>query len=257
MRSLLALALKVILVPVVGVLSPSAADAPVAIIQTVAGNGRSAFSGDNGAATTASLSEPFGVAADAIGNLFIADTSNHRVRKIDTSGIISTVAGNGTEGYSGDGGPAARAHLNFPTGVTVDRADNLFITDQSNNRIRKVSTMGIIITVAGNGDAGFSGDHAAATSASLNLPIGTAVDAADILYIADTSNHRIRRVSADGMVTTVAGNGIGGFSGDGSAATRASLKSPSGVAVDALGNLYIADSSNNRIRELNTGPSKF
>src|SRR5260370_983632 len=139
MRSLLVLALKVILVPVVGVLSPSAADAPVAIIQTVAGNGRSAFSGDNGAATTASLSEPFGVATDAIGNLFIADTSNQRVRKVDTSGMITTVAGSGTEGFSGDGGPAAQAHLNFPTGVTVDRAGNLFITDQSNNRIRKVS----------------------------------------------------------------------------------------------------------------------
>ena len=166
--------------------------------------------------------------------------------------MITTVAGNGTEGFSGDDGPAGQARLNFPTGVTVDRAGNLFITDQSNNRVRKVSTVGFITTVAGNGDAGFSGDHAAATSARLNLPIGTAVDTSGNLYIADTSNHRIRRVSADGMVTTVAGNGIGGFSGDGSAANKASLNSPGGVAVDAAGNLYVADTSNNRIRKLNT-----
>jgi sugar lactone lactonase YvrE len=131
----------------------------------------------------------------------------------------------------------------------------LFITDQSNHRIRKVNAGGVITTVAGNGNPGFFGDDAAATSASLNLPIGTAVDAAGNLYIADTSNHRIRRVSADGMVTTVAGNGIGGFSGDGSAGSRATLNSPGGVAVDAAGNLYIADSSNNRIRKLNTIPS--
>ena len=225
------------------------------VVTTVAGNGDARFSGDYTAATSASLSAPFGIAVDKAGNLYIADTSNHRVRKVDASGTIATVAGNGTEGFSGDGGAATRARLNFPTGVTLDKAGNLFITDQSNHRIRKVNTGGVITTVAGNGDAGFSGDHAAATRASLNLPIGTAVDAADTLYIADTSNHRIRRVSADGMVTTVAGNGIEGFSGDGSEATRASLKSPSGVAMDSAGNLYIADSFNNRIRKLNTFPS--
>ena len=225
------------------------------VITTVAGNGDARFSGDHAAATSASLSAPFGVAVDKSGNLYIADTSNQRIRKVDSSGTITTIAGSGTEGFSGDGGAATQASLNFPSGVTVDRAGNLFITDQSNHRIRKVNTGGVITTVAGNGDAGFSGDHAAATSASLNLPIGTAVDAAGTLYIADTSNHRIRKVSADGMVTTVAGNGIGGFSGDGSAATRATLNSPSGVAVDSAGNLYIADSSNNRIRKLNAIPS--
>jgi trimeric autotransporter adhesin len=224
------------------------------VITTVAGNGDARFSGDHAAATSASLSAPFGVAVDKAGNVYIADTSSHRIRKVDTSGMINTVAGNGTEGFSGDGGPAARASLNFPTGVTVDRAGNLFITDQSNNRIRKVSTVGVITTVAGNGDAGFSGDHAAATSARLNLPIGTAVDAADNLYIADMSNHRIRKVSADGIVTTVAGNGIGGFSGDGSAATRATLNSPGGVAVDMAGNIFVADSLNNRIRKLSARP---
>jgi trimeric autotransporter adhesin len=225
------------------------------VITTVAGNGDARFSGDHAAATSASLSAPFGVAVDKAGNLYIADTSNHRVRKVDSSGMIATVAGNGTESFSGDGGAATHASLNFPTGVTVDRAGDLFITDQSNHRIRKVNTSGVITTVAGNGNPGFSGDHAAATSASLNLPIGTAVDAAGTFYIADMSNHRIRKVSTDGTVTTVAGNGIGGFSGDGNAATRATLNSPGGVAVDAAGNLYIADSFNNRIRKLNTIPA--
>jgi trimeric autotransporter adhesin len=206
------------------------------------------------AATSASLSAPFGVAVDKVGNFYIADTSNHRVRKVDTSGIITTIAGNGTEGFSGDGGAATRASLNFPTGVTLDRAGNLFITDQSNHRIRKVNTNGAITTVAGNGNAGFSGDYAAAMRASLNLPIGTAVDVTGTLYIADTSNNRIRKVSADGMVTTVAGSGIGGFSGDGGAATRATLNMPGSVVVDAAGNLYIADTFNNRIRKLNTTP---
>src|ERR1700739_274021 len=225
------------------------------VITTVAGNGDARFSGDHAAATNASLGAPFGVAVDAVGNLYIADTSNHRIRKVDAFGMITTVAGKGTEGFSGDGGPARQARLNFPTGVTVDRAGKLFITDQSNNRIREVSTAGVITTVVGNGDAGFSVDHAAATRASLNQPVGTAVDAADALYIADTSNHRIRKVSADGMVTTVAGDGIGGFSGDGSAATKASLNSPGGVAVDAAGNIYIADSYNNRVRKLSVRPS--
>jgi len=224
------------------------------VITTVAGNGDARFSGDHAAATRASLSAPFGVAVDKAGNLFIADTSNHRVRKVDTLGTITTVAGNGVQTFSGDSGAATRASLNFPTGVAVDRGGNLFITDQSNHRIRKLSTAGVIITVAGDGSNRFSGDNVAATRASLNLPIGTAVDAADNLYIADTSNHRIRKVSPDGMVTTVAGKGVGGFSGDGSAATRAALNLPGGVAVDGAGNLYIADTFNNRIRKLNTAP---
>src|SRR5260370_1435919 len=156
---------------VAAVLFPSPADTPVGIIQTVAGNGTSAFSGDNGAAASASLSEPFGVAVDASGNLYIADTSNHRIRKVDSFGAITTVAGNGVQPFSGDSGAATRASLNFPTGVAVDRGGNLFITDQSNHRIRKVSTAGVITTVAGDGSNRFSGDNVAATRASLNLPI--------------------------------------------------------------------------------------
>src|ERR1700757_2693975 len=226
MRSLLALALNAILVLAVGVLSPSVADTPVAIIQTVAGNGTSAFSGDNDAAAKASLSDPFGVAADAAGNLYIADTSNHRIRKIDTSGTIATVAGNGTEGFSGDGGPATSAALNTPIGVAVDMAGDLYIADAFNNPIRKVNTAGVITTVAGNGDARFSGDHAAPTSASLSAPFGVAVDKAGNLYIADTSNQRVRKVDSSGMITTVAGNGTEGFSGDGGPAAQARLNFP-------------------------------
>jgi len=252
MRSLLDLALKSIPALVVGVLFPSAVDTPVAVIQTVAGNGTPAFSGDNGAAATASLSEPFGVAVDAAGNVYVADTSNHRVRKVDTSGMITTVAGKGTGSFSGDGGPAIRAALNTPIGVAVDTAGNLYIADAFNNRIRKVNAAGIITTVAGNGDAHFSGDHAAATSASLTAPFGVAVDKAGNLYIADTSNQRIRKVDTSGRITTVAGNGTESFSGDGGAATRASLNFPTGVSVDRAGNLFITDQSNHRVRKVST-----
>jgi sugar lactone lactonase YvrE len=225
------------------------------VITTVAGNGEARFSGDGVAATSSSLRAPFSVAVDAAGNLYIADTSNHRIRKVDSSGIITTVAGDGRERFSGDGGKATSASLNFPIGVTVDRVGNLFITDQSSQRIRKVSAAGVITTVAGNGRESFSGDGGRATLASLNLPTGMAVDTAGNLYIADTSNHRIRKVSTAGIITTVAGNGIGGFSGDGGAPTSASLHLPGGVAVDSPGNLYVADTFNNRIRQVNTGSS--
>ena len=223
------------------------------VVTTVAGNEEARFSRDGVAATSTSLRAPFGVAVDASGNIFIADTSNHRIRKVDTSGIITTVAGNGRERFSGDGGSASRASLNFPTGVTVDMAGNLFITEQGSHRIRKVNAAGIITTVAGNGRERFSGDGGRATRASLSLPTGMAVDTAGNLFIADTSNHRIRKVSTAGVITTVVGNGIGGFSGDGGDAVGASLFQPFGVAVDAAGNLYVADSFNNRIRKVTTG----
>ena len=224
------------------------------IITTAAGNGEARFSGDNIVATGTSLFAPFGLAVDRAGDLYIADTSNQRIRKVSAAGVITTVAGNGIEGFSGDGGAAVRASLDFPTGVVVDDAGNLLITDQSNHRIRKVNTAGIISTIAGNGSDNFSGDDAAATKASLNLPVGAAVDAVGNLYIADSSNHRIRTVNSAGIIMTVAGNGIGGFSGDGGAAVSASLSSPGGVAEDAAGNLYIADTLNNRIRKVNAAP---
>jgi sugar lactone lactonase YvrE len=221
-------------------------------ITTVAGNGTPGFSGDGGPATNASLASPTGVAVDAAGNLYIADAGNDRVRKVSASGTITTVAGTGTPGFSGDGGPATGAGLVYPSGVAVDAAGNLYIADTYNNRVRKVSASGTITTVAGNGTPGFSGDGGPATNASLASPSGVAVDAAGNLYIADPDNSRVRKVSTSGTITTVAGNGTPGFSGDGGPATNASLFNPSGVAVDAAGNLYIADTTNSRVRKVST-----
>jgi uncharacterized protein (TIGR03437 family) len=221
---------------------------PAGIISTVAGNGTHGFSGDGGPATSAELYTPSGVAVDAAGNLFIADTNNCRIRKVTPEGTISTVAGNGTRGYSGDFGPATSAELHFPSGVAVDGAGNLFIGDTNNSRIRKVTPQGTISTVAGSGTAGFKGDGGPATLAELYAPNGVAVDDTGDLFIADTTNSRIRIVTPAGTISTVAGNGSYAFNGDGGPATSAALFSPRWVAVDGLGNLYIADTNNSRIR---------
>ena len=220
------------------------------IITTVAGNGSYNFSGDGSAATNANMRYPSGVAMDKAGNLFIADANNYRVRKVDTNGLITTVAGNGSIGYSGDGGTATNAAIYYPAGVVVDAAMNIFIADYYNNRIRKVDTNGIITTVAGNGSSGYSGDGGAATSATLDDPIGVAVDAGGNLFIADYYNSRIRKVDTNGIITTVAGNGNYGFSGDGAAATNGSIRYPYGIAVDNAGDLFIADYYNYRIRKV-------
>jgi uncharacterized protein (TIGR03437 family) len=220
------------------------------IITTVAGNGAEGYSGDGGSATSAQLNVPFGVAVDASGNIYIADSNNNRIRKVSATGIITTVAGNGAQGYSGDGGSATSAQLNFPYGVAVDASGNLYIADKFNERVRRVSATGIITTVAGNGAQGYSGDGGLATSSQLNTPIGVAVDASGNLYIADEINERIRKVSAAGIITTVAGNGALGYSGDGGLATSAQLATPTGVAVDASGNLYVADYNNSRVRKV-------
>jgi uncharacterized protein (TIGR03437 family) len=229
-------------------------------IRTIAGNGTAGFSGDNGPATSAQLSGPFGVAVDAAGNLYIADTGNYRVRKV-SNGVITTVVGNGTTGFSGDNGPATSARLGSvgPIGVTVDFAGNLYIADVGNQRIREVAN-GVITTVAGNGTTGFSGDNGLATSAQLWTPIGVAVDAAGDLYIADQQNERIRKVT-NGVITTVAGNGIYGFAGDGGLATFAKLFNPTGVAVKPMlpvgpeldTSFYFPDQGNQRIREVANG----
>ena len=219
------------------------------VITTVAGNGTQGYSGDGGSADSAELNSPEGVAVDASGNLFIGDVTNNRIRKVSTSGIITTVAGNGTLGYSGDGGSATSAALAYPSGVAVDASGNLFIAD--NNRIRKVSTSGVITTVAGNGTRGYSGDGGSADSAELNSPRGVAVDTSGNLFIADQGNNRIRKVSTSGIITTVAGNGRQGYSGDGGSADSAELD-PISVAVDASGNLFIADYANFRIRKVST-----
>ena len=220
----------------------------ISIIIPVAGTGIAGFGGDGGPAKLAMLNQPEGVAVDASGNLYIADTDNNRIRKISPDGIITTVAGTEIAGFSGDSGPASQAQLNHPEGVAVDASGNLYIADTGNNRIRKISPNGIITTVAGNGIAGFSGDNGPASQAQLNQPEGVAVDASGNIYIADTDNDRIREVSPDGMIVTIAGDA--GFSGDGGPASQAQLNHPEGVAVDASGNLYIADTGNNRIRKI-------
>ena len=214
------------------------------VIATVAGSGSYGFSGDSGAATSAQLDLPMGVAVDSAGSLYIADHGNNRIRKV-SSGVIATVAGGGSS--LGDNGPATSAQLNAPQGIAVDSAGNLFLADSGNQRIRKVSS-GVITTVAGGGSS--LGDNGPATSAQLNAPQGVAVDSDGNLYIADSLNYRVRKVS-NGVITTVAGNGTPGFSGDNGPATSAQLAGPSGVAVDSAGNLYIAD--NNRIRKVSGG----
>ncbi len=222
-------------------------------LAVVAGNGTrlGGFSGDGGPATSASLNGPNGVAVDAAGNLYIADQLNHRVRKVNRQGVITTVAGNGTAGpLLGDGGPATSASVNLPSGVALDAAGNVYIAQQGDHRVRRVDASGIITTVADSGLGGYAGDGGPATQARLASPRGVAVDAAGSIYIADRLNQLIRKVSPAGIISTVAGNGQQGFSGDGGPATQAALKGPNGVAVDAAGNLYIADEENGRIRKV-------
>ncbi len=225
-------------------------------IDTVAGDGTPGYNGDGRTATEAQLNAPSGAALDAEGNLYIADTSNHRIRRTDAAGNMTTVAGSGAQGYSGDGGPAVAAQLNAPSGVAVDAAGNLYIADTGNHRIRVVDAAGNIDTVAGSGVQGYSGDGGLAVAAQLNAPSSVAVDTEDnYLYIADTGNQRIRKVDAAGNIDTVAGNGTQGFSGDGGPAVAAQLNAPSGVAVDAEGAyLYIADTGNQRIRKVGQAP---
>jgi len=228
------------------------------IITTVAGNGVPGSSGDGGEATAAELNIPSGVAVDAQGDLFIADTGSARVREVNAStGIITTVAGNGTFGSSGDGGLATAAELNLPFGVAVDAQGDLFIADTGSARIREVNaSTGIITTVAGNGTRGFSGDGGKATTAQLDAPSGVAVDAQGDLFIADQNNARVREVDAStGIITTVAGNGTLGFSGDDGPAIDAQLVNPTAVAVDAQGNLFIADQNNDRVRGVFSVPA--
>jgi YD repeat-containing protein len=220
------------------------------IVTHFAGSGYSGFRGDGGPATEAQLRNPVGVAADAIGNIYIADTFNNRVRKVDPNGIITTVAGTGIRGSGGDRGPAVDAEFEYPFDVDVDSDGNLYIADHLSCRVRKVDTSGIISTVAGRGarDCGYSGDGGAAIDAQLFYVNSIKIDAEGNLYIQD-SNLRVRKVDTNGYISTVAGNGIEGYSGDGGPATEAEL-SPYDVAITANGDLYIADYINNAIRKV-------
>jgi len=263
-------------------------------LTTYAGDGTAGYLGDTAAATAAELNKPSGLALDSSGNLYIADSANHVIRMVNTAGIISTFAGNGTGGYQGDNGLATGAELNLPTSVALDSAGNVYIADSKNGRIRKVAagniitllgsgaTSGILInpvsvvvdsagnfyiadngnksilkygaaaltTLAGDGNPGFGGDNGPSTLAELNNPAGVAVDSSGNLYIADSNNSRIRRISPGGTITTIAGNGSFNYNGDGGPATSAALNFPHGVTVDSAGRIYVADSNNHAIRLL-------
>ena len=222
-------------------------------ITTVAGTGEHGNKGDGGPAVEAQLNAPTGLALDGAGNLYIADSGNHRIRRIDTEGIITTIAGTGERGNAGDGGPATRAKLNFPNGMALDGAGNLYFSDRRNHRVRRIDTLGTITTIAGSGGMkGHGGDGGPAVMAQLSGPHGLAVDGSGNLYIAETPNDRIRRVDTSGVITTVAGTGEEGHGGDGVPAVMAQLSSPHGLAVDGSGNLYIANTSNHRIRRVDT-----
>jgi sugar lactone lactonase YvrE len=221
------------------------------VITTIAGTGSWGAGGDGSPAVSGQLYAPRGLALDQAGNLLIADTANNKVRMVTAAGIITTVAGNGVAGFSGDGAPAASAQLNAPVAVAVDGSGNIFISDRFNNRIRVVNSAGIITTMAGS-TAGFSGDGGAAASAQLSNPLGIALDRSDNLFITDSGNNRIRVVNAAGIITTFAGNGTAGFSGDGGGAPSAQLTSPVDVSVDGSGNVFIADRGNYRVRQVNS-----
>jgi uncharacterized protein (TIGR03437 family) len=217
-------------------------------ITTIAGGGTYGVSGDGGPAIDASFDFLESVAADASGNLYIGD--NDRIRRITPDGIIHPLAGTGTAGYAGDGGPALAAQLHMPLSLATDGNGNLYIADEENYRVRVVSAAGTIATVAGNGSYDFQGDGVPAVAAPISGTLGIAVDAAGSLYFADAGNNRVRKVLADGTIATVAGTGVAGYSGDGGPATAAQLSFPSGLAFDGAGNLYIADQYNFVVRKV-------
>ncbi|MCX6246142.1 MAG: T9SS type A sorting domain-containing protein [Bacteroidetes bacterium] len=224
---------------------------PSGIITTFAGTGFHGYTGDGGPATAAELSGPDGLAFDSFGNMFITDFGNSVIRKVDLSGIITTIAGIGTAGYSGDGGPATAAQFNFPRDIHFDTDGNMYICDWLNYAIRKIDHSGIITTFAGTGVAGYTGDGGPATSAQIGLPYRSCFSPGGIFYFVDGTNNCIRKIDHAGIITTVVGNGSWGFSGDGGPASAALLNMPTAVLFDVDGKMYIADRGNDRIRNVN------
>ncbi len=220
------------------------------IITTICGSGTGGL-GDAGQASAAELGMPAGITIDAAGNIFIADQAANSVRKINTAGIINTIAGNGTVGYSGDGGPATAAQLYGPTGIVCDNAGNVYVSDQWNFCVRKINTNGIITTIAGIAVQGYTGDGGQATAAELNLVSGLTFDKNGNLYICDNGSSVVRMVNTAGIITRFAGTGIEGYSGDGGQAILAEFAAPSWLSIDTIGNFYISDETNN-IRKINT-----
>jgi hypothetical protein len=201
-------------------------------------------------ADTALLNTPSSVCVDGIGNVYIADTYNNCIRKVDTVGKIYTIAGNGTSGFGGDGGPAKMAKLSSPIGVRIDKKGNLYIADEGNDRIRKINTNDTIVTIAGNGKSGYIADGGLADTTALNNPFLALPDNNGNIYIADADNNRIRMINSSGIINTVVGNGVASYSGDGGSPTSASINGPTGISLDSVGNLYIADINNNRVRKV-------
>jgi sugar lactone lactonase YvrE len=208
------------------------------------------YNGDNLLARNSRLRNPYKLFVDKERNTFFSDRGNHLIRKVDGNGIMTNVVGNRTAGYGGDGGPATNAMLNLPSGVFFDRAGNMFITDFNYHRVRKVNVDGIITTIAGNGNATYGGDGGPAINASLNSPSGVYVDRVGNIFIADFSNHRIRKIDLNGIITTVVGNGTAAYGGDERPATSAALNTPVSVFLDGRGNIFISDLTNHRIRKV-------